>query len=80
MAKTLPAMKHVKFTEFDGFLFGEGTNYEVYKKLGAHPCTKNKKKGVYFAVWAPNAKNVSIITNANNFDESLGLMIKAKEC
>lgn len=78
MAKTLPAMKHVTFTEFDGFLFGEGTNYEIYKKLGAHPCTKNKKKGVYFAVWAPNAKKVSIITNANNFDESQGLMKKAK--
>lgn len=78
MTKALPAMKHVAFTEFDGYLFGEGKNYEVYKKLGAHPCTRNKKRGVYFAVWAPNAVQVSVITSINSFDENAGHMKKAK--
>ena len=46
----------MKFTELDQYLFGQGTNYEVYKKLGAHPVTYRRRKGVYFAVWAPNAR------------------------
>ena len=37
-------------TEFDQYLFGQGTNYEVYKKLGAHPGTRRGKKGVYFVI------------------------------
>ena len=40
----------MKFTDLDQYLFGQGTNYEVYKKLGAHPTTYRRKKGVYFAV------------------------------
>ena len=48
----------MKFTELDQYLFGQGTNYEIYKKLGAHPTTYRRRKGVYFAVWAPNAQSV----------------------
>ena len=36
----------MKFTDLDQYLFGQGTNYEVYKKLGAHPTTDRRKKGV----------------------------------
>ena len=43
-------------------------NYESYKKLGARPFVHNKVKGVLFAVWAPNAKRVSIIGNFNHWD------------
>lgn len=54
-------------TEVDRYLFGEGTHYEIYKKLGAHVIEWNGEKGVYFAVWAPNAKNVSVVGNFNNW-------------
>ena len=43
-------------TDMDQYLFGEGTHYEIYKKLGAHPTEYNGEQGVYFAVWAPHAK------------------------
>ena len=56
-------------TEMDMYLFGTGTHYDIYKKLGAHICEKNGKKGIYFAVWAPNAKEVHLITDLNGWNE-----------
>ena len=38
----------MKFTDLDQYLFGQGTNYEVYKKLGAHPTTYRRKNGCIF--------------------------------
>jgi len=55
-------------TEFDLHLFHEGTHYEIFNKLGAHPMTVDGIRGVYFAVWAPNAKSVSVIGSFNNWD------------
>ncbi len=49
------------FSEFDSFLFHQGTNYEVYQKLGAHPDVVDGVAGTRFAVWAPNAQYVSVI-------------------
>ena len=67
----------MKFTDLDQYLFGQGTNYEVYKKLGAHPTTyRRKKKGVYFAVWAPNAQSVSVIGEFNDWEEEANPMEK----
>ena len=66
----------MKFTDLDQYLFGQGTNYEVYKKLGAHPTTYRRKKGVYFAVWAPNAQSVSVIGEFNDWDEEASPMKK----
>ena len=37
----------MQFTELDQYLFGQGTHYDIYKKLGAHPTTQRRKKGVY---------------------------------
>jgi len=48
------------FTDFECFLFHQGTSYKVYKKMGAHIVTEDGVKGVRFVVWAPNAKNVSV--------------------
>ena len=56
-------------TDMDMYLFGTGTHYDIYKKLGAHLCKKNGKSGVYFAVWAPNAKEVFLITDYNGWNE-----------
>ena len=56
-------------SDMDMYLFGTGTHYDIYKKLGAHPCTRDGKKGVYFAVWAPNAKEVHLISDYNGWNE-----------
>ena len=71
-------ISEVKFTEFDAYLYGQGTHYESYKKLGAHLCSKDGTDGVYYAVWAPNAKMVSVISSSNDFNEEKGRMTKAE--
>ncbi len=48
-------------SELDMYLFGQGTHYEIYNKLGAHPLTIDGVEGVAFAVWAPNASRVSVV-------------------
>lgn len=57
----------VFMTEVDAYLFGEGTHYEIYNKMGAHVAYKDGKKGVYFAVWAPNAREVYVVGEFNNW-------------
>ncbi len=57
-------------TEYDMYLLGQGTHYDIYEKLGAHPGKSGRKKGVYFDVWAPNAKNVWVIGEFNGWDET----------
>ena len=57
-------------TEFDQYLFGQGTHYDLYNKLGAHPMTVDEEEGVYFDVWAPNAAAVSIVGDFNEWDEN----------
>ena len=68
--------KKLEFTELDQYLFGQGTHYDIYKKLGAHPTTVDGKRGVYFAVWAPNAQSVSVIGDFNDWDHTANLMQK----
>ena len=52
----------VVVTDYDSFLFHQGTNYEIYRKLGAHPGEAEGVQGTWFNVWAPNAQFVSVIT------------------
>ncbi len=59
----------VFISEDDSYLFGQGTHYDIYKKLGAHFSEENGKKGVFFAVWAPNASEVYVIGTFNNWNE-----------
>ena len=59
----------VFISEDDCYLFGQGTHYDIYKKLGAHICTKGGKQGVFFAVWAPNAAKVYVIGSFNGWQE-----------
>ena len=63
-----PAAQSPFITEFDQYLFGQGVHYEIYKKMGAHVAEKDGKKGVYFAVWAPNAKSVCLTGDFNDWD------------
>lgn len=55
-------------TDFDIHLFKSGKHYKLYEKLGAHPVTNQGKEGTYFAVWAPNAREISVIGNFNHWN------------
>ncbi len=57
-------------TEHDIYLFKEGNHFKLYEKLGGHLGTVNGVAGTHFAVWAPNAKNVSVIGNFNHWDRN----------
>jgi 1,4-alpha-glucan branching enzyme len=54
-------------SEYDLHLFGEGTHRRVYEKLGAHLVEADGRRGVRFAVWAPNAAHVSVIGDFNGW-------------
>jgi 1,4-alpha-glucan branching enzyme len=55
-------------TDFDLHLFGEGTHFQAFDKLGARPITHGIRDGVHFAVWAPNALRVSVVGAFNAWD------------
>ena len=57
-------------TEFDVYLFKTGKHYKLYEKLGAHYIDNGTHKGTYFAVWAPNARAVSVIGNFNQWKDA----------
>jgi 1,4-alpha-glucan branching enzyme len=55
-------------SEDDLYWFGEGRHYRIYDKLGCHLITHNGVRGALFAVWAPNAKRVSVVGDFNQWD------------
>lgn len=57
-----------QISEMDEKRFLAGIHYEIYEKLGAHPMELCGVKGTYFAVWAPNAKRVSVVGDFNRWD------------
>src|SRR6267143_1612693 len=61
-------------TEFDLYLMGEGRHYDTYEKLGAHVKTLEGVTGVHFAVWAPNARRVSVVGDFNGWDGGVNPM------
>ena len=70
--KTTPVVKmqeeELRVGDLDQYLFGQGTHYDIYKKLGAHKTKRNGRAGVYFAVWAPNAAAVNVIGVFNGWN------------
>ena len=64
----VPDIEEIRFSEVDTYLFGQGTHYEIYNKMGAHVCTKDCKEGVYFAVWAPAARDVYVVGEFNDWN------------
>ncbi len=70
------AFRSPQLSDFDLHLFAEGNHHRIYEKMGAHVFEIDGVKGVYFAVWAPNARNVSIIGEFNNWDGRLHQMRK----
>ncbi len=57
-----------QLSEFDRYLFGRGTHYEIYNHLGAHLTKINGIEGTIFRVWAPSARRVSVIGDFNYWD------------
>ncbi|MGA1826108.1 MAG: 1,4-alpha-glucan branching protein GlgB [bacterium] len=66
------------FTEYDIYLFKQGNHFRIYEKFGAHLKTFDDREGTYFAVWAPNAQNVSVIGEFNKW-EPLAHPLKIRE-
>ncbi len=58
----------LQITDFDMYLIGEGSDYRMYKKMGAHPMAIDGVEGVHFAIWAPNALRVSVLGWFNRWD------------
>ena len=72
-------MKTSNLSEYDLYLFHQGTNYHAYEMLGAHFIERDGKKGVRFAVWAPHAKSISVVGDFNNWDNRVNRMIQLND-
>ena len=70
MSQSISTQTFSLLTELDIHLFREGKHYRLYDKLGSHIVEHNGVKGVYFAVWAPNGQNVSVIGNFNGWNRT----------
>lgn len=66
----------IEITADDQYLFAQGTHYDIYKKLGAHLTQQDGKKGVFFAVWAPNALTVHVVGDFNGWNTESHQMTK----
>ncbi len=63
-----------EFTDMDQYYFGHATHYDLYRKMGAHPAVVDGVAGTWFAVWAPNAKSVSVIGDFNGWNEQANVI------
>src|ERR1700712_3160552 len=63
------------FSDFDIALFKAGKHYQLYRKFGSHCVEHAGVKGIYFAVWAPNAKNVGVVGDFNGWNAGANTML-----
>lgn len=68
-----------QLTEYDTFLFHQGTNCKAYEMLGAHITEEDGQQGVRFTVWAPNATSVSVVGEFNNWDTRVNEMSRIED-
>lgn len=59
---------HTLFSDLDIHLFREGKHQRIYEKMGSHPIILDDEPGVYFSIWAPNARQVSVIGSFNQWN------------
>jgi len=71
---TVSVQEPTLLTADDLYLFNEGRHFRLYQKLGAHPLVVNGINGTYFAVWAPNARTVSVTGNFNGWNRESHLL------
>lgn len=69
----------VFISEADQYVFAQGAHYDIYKKLGAHLSSENGEDGVFFGVWAPNAKEVYVVGDFNEWQEDRTVMTRIGE-
>ncbi len=67
-------IEDIQLTELDIYLFKQGAHFKIFEKLGAHPVIVDGIAGVHFAVWAPNAKGVSVVGDFNNWNPKTNKM------
>jgi 1,4-alpha-glucan branching enzyme len=65
--RTAASRDNSLFSDFDVFLFRQGSHFRLYDRLGAHPVKHDGEAGVRFALWAPNAERVQIIGDFNGW-------------
>ena len=65
----------VFLSSMDRYLFNNGRDYQIYKKMGAHDAVIGDRKGMHFAVWAPNAKAVSVVCDRNGWNPAANPMV-----
>jgi 1,4-alpha-glucan branching enzyme len=71
----VPESRHESIlTDSDVYLFNEGTHRRIYEKLGAHPVRFGHQEGTSFAVWAPSARQVSVIGEFNGWRKEANLL------
>jgi 1,4-alpha-glucan branching enzyme len=70
LTRLKPVWFHSLLTEFDVALFVSGKHFRLYEKMGSHLLTLNGVNGTYFAVWAPNAKQVNVTGEFNNWHKT----------
>jgi len=62
-----------RFSDFDSYLFHQGTNYEAYRSMGAHIAEENGERGVNFAVWAPGARYAAVVTAPTGWEREIAM-------
>ena len=72
-------VKTSELSEFDLYLFHQGTNYHAYEMLGAHFVERDGRKGVRFAVWAPHVKSISVVGDFNEWDTRVNPMTRGRD-
>lgn len=66
----IESLPHTIITDVDIYLLKQGTHFRLFEKLGSRTMTINGVKGTYFAVWAPNATQVSVIGDFNGWNRT----------
>ncbi|MCI7478047.1 MAG: 1,4-alpha-glucan branching enzyme, partial [Selenomonadales bacterium] len=72
-------MKVSRLDDTDLYLFHQGNSTKAYKFLGAHCTEEDGQQGVRFSLWAPHAKEVSVVGEFNNWDTRVNAMQKVQD-